>query len=152
MLFGLSVGYQPILQLVDLVPTGAPLARVNDARVEHDVQPFVHAPVGVVGLVLHVVHDDGAGQLGLQQLSGRSYAVVKTAVVPAVTARRIQTQRITARYIQTQEITVRCIQTQGRRRNYSKMYSDPRNYSKMHSDQRKKKELLHDVFRLKELQ
>ena len=85
-LLGLSVGRQPILQLVDLVPTGAPLARVNDARVEHDVQPFVHAAVDVVGLVLHVVHDEGAGRLGLQQLSGRRYAVVKTAVVPAVTA------------------------------------------------------------------
>ena len=83
--FGPLIGRQPVLYLVYFITVGSSFTRVHDARVEHNVQPFVHAPVDVVGLVFHVVHDDRAGWLGLQQLPACRNALLEASVVPEKT-------------------------------------------------------------------
>ena len=85
MFFGPLIGRQPVLYLVYFIAVGSSFTRVHDARVEHNVQPFVHAPVDVVGLVFHVVHDDRAGWLGLQQLPACRNALLEASVVPEKT-------------------------------------------------------------------
>ena len=57
-------------------------AKVDDATVQHDAQPLAEDAVAVAGLVLHGVHQQRAGQLGVGQYLGRGQPLLLTAVGP----------------------------------------------------------------------